>query len=305
MNTESNPESQPGAESPSDPATNSSSGRLPGQWSGRLRLLLKILLALLVIFAVHAVSVRWAEPELEAKKVRIRALRAEVKELGQRVETSRVRQKMAERQVEVLRQANNLLRQEESNRQAEMQRLQGEVEFYQRLAGTSGSQEGLAVYELELQPTASPQVFRFVLTLTQNLRRSALISGTAGLELEGTRQNKPVTLKWKDITSSTTERPEFRFKYFQQLDGYLSIPEDFQAERVLVVLRAKGSRAPVSRDFSWSALMVPIPEQPGPEQPIPEQPGPEQPGPEQPAPVKAEEDGAKLENEAGDPRQQP
>lgn len=171
MNTESNPESPPDAEA----QPGSTVDRKPGPWPGRMRLLLRILLALLVMYAVHEASVRWAEPELEAKKVRIRALRAEVKELGQRVETSRVRQKMAERQVEVLRQANNLLRQEESNRQAEMQRLQGEVEFYQRLAGTSGSQEGLAVYELELQPTASPQVFRFVLTLTQNLRRSALI----------------------------------------------------------------------------------------------------------------------------------
>jgi hypothetical protein len=259
MNTDSLPE--PSAKSPVK------------RWQRRLLLLLKILLALAVLYAVHAVSVRWAEPELEAKKVRIRALRTEVKELGNRVESSRVRQKMAERQVEVLRQANNLLRQEESNRQAEMQRLQGEVEFYQRLAGTSGSQEGLAVYELELQATASPQVYRFVLTLTQNLRRSALISGSAGLEMEGTRDNQPVTLKWADLTSAGTERPEFRFKYFQQVDGYLTIPADFQAERVLVVLRAKGSKTPVSRDFSWTELMTTESAQPAPAQPEPDEPG--------------------------------
>lgn len=260
MNTESNSESQAVPESQPD----LSGSDTQGPWPRRLRLLLKILMALLLMYVVHEASVRWAEPELEAKKVRIRALRTEVKELGQRVETSRVRQKMAERQVEVLRQANNLLRQEESNRQAEMQRLQGEVEFYQRLAGTSGSQEGLAVYELEVQPTASPRVFRYVLTLTQNLRRSALISGTAGLEIEGTRQDQPLTLKWKDLTTNTTERPEFRFKYFQQLDGYLTIPEDFQAEQVLVVLRAKGSKTPVSREFGWSELILPVPVQAAP-----------------------------------------
>jgi hypothetical protein len=224
----------------------------------RWKVLLKILLSLAVIYTVHAATVRWAEPELEAKKVRIRALRAEVKELGLRVESSRVRQKMAERQVEVLRQANNLLRQEESNRQAEMQRLQGEVAFYQRLAGTSGSQEGLAVYELELQPTASRQVYRFVLTLTQNLRRSALISGTASIELEGTRDNKPVILKWKDLSANNTARPEFRFKYFQQLDGYLTIPATFQPERVQVSLNAKGSKKSLGRNFSWSELMLPV-----------------------------------------------
>lgn len=235
------------------PAANPTQKRSRKRWY----LLLKVLLSLGVLYAVHAITVRWAEPELEAKKVRIRALRAEVKELGRRVETSAVRQKMAERQVEVLRQANNLLRQEESNRQAEMQRLQGEVDFYQRLTGTSGSQDGLAVYELELQTTASPHVYRFVLTLTQNLRRSAMISGTASLELEGTRQDKPVTLKWKDLAAASTSRPEFRFKYFQQLDGYLTVPGDFQPERVRVALNAKGSKNDVSRDFSWAELMLP------------------------------------------------
>lgn len=240
---------------------NTEPNSLPGEGRKRsrkrLRLAFNIILSLAVLYAVHAITVRWAEPELEAKKVRIRALRAEVKELGRRVETSAVRQKMAERQVEVLRQANNLLRQEESNRQAEMQRLQGEVDFYQRLAGTSGSQEGLAVYELELQTTASSQVYRFVLTLTQNLRRSAIVSGTASVELEGTRQDQPLTLKWKDLSSADTNRPEFRFKYFQQLDGYLTLPEDFQPERIRVSLKAKGSKQTLARDFSWADLMQP------------------------------------------------
>jgi len=222
--------------------------------TNRWRTLFLALLALAVMYAVHVATVYWAEPELESKKIRIRALRAEVKELGQRVESSRVRQKMAERQVDVLRHANILLRQEESSRQAEMQRLQGEIAFFQRLADTSGSQEGLAVYELELQPTASSQVYRFVLTLTQNLRRSAIISGTAGIELEGTRENRPVTLKWRDLTADNTARPEFRFKYFQQLAGYVTVPEDFQPERVQVILNAKSSRNSVSRDFAWADL---------------------------------------------------
>jgi hypothetical protein len=132
------------------------------------------------------------------------------------------------------------------------------VEFYQRLAGTSGSQEGLAVYELELQPTASSQVFRFVLTLTQNLRRAAVTSGTASLELEGTRDNLPVTLKWKELSGTNAARPEFSFKYFQQLDGYLTIPADFLPERVQVSLKPKGSSKTLGRNFNWSELMLPV-----------------------------------------------
>jgi hypothetical protein len=108
------------------------------------------------------------------------------------LETSKLQQKVAEHEAAVIRRANQLLREEESGRQAALNRLQGELEFYQRLAGTSGTQTGLAVYHLELSPTGSDRVFAFVLTLTQNLRRSAIISGSVSLEVEGTQEDRPL-----------------------------------------------------------------------------------------------------------------
>ena len=153
-----------------------------------------------------------------------------------------------------MRRANQLLREEESNRQAEINRLQGELDFYQRLAGTSGAQDGLAVYHLELGPTGSERVYHFVLTLTQNLRRSAIISGTVRLDLEGTLDDRPLSLPWAKVTDGSQPAPTFRFKYFQQLEGYLALPEDFRPSRLQVTLEAKGQSKPVNRSFDWNAL---------------------------------------------------
>ena len=157
----------------------------------------------------------------------------------------------------MLREANRLLQEGESERQAEMNRLQSELDFYQRLAGTGGTQSGLDIYRAEIQPTESERVFQFVLTLTQNIRRTAIVSGRARIELEGITDDRPVTLHWSQISDDDTPEPSFRFKYFQQLEGYLTLPEKFSPTRMVVTLEAGERRKPVVRGFDWAELLNP------------------------------------------------
>ena len=221
-----------------------------------LKILAIFFIALGMLYTTYYLTRNWAEPELRRVKTVNRSLRAETRALLDRVETSESRLKATEHEGRVLRQANQMLREEETVRQAELNRLQGEVEFYQRLAGTSGTQTGLAVYHLELSPTASSRVFHFVLTLTQNLRRSAITSGSVRVDLEGTLDDRPLTLPWSQITDGSQPEPAFRFKYFQQIQGYLALPEGFQPARLQVMLEAKGQSRPVSRSFVWEELMA-------------------------------------------------
>lgn len=221
------------------------------------RLLLAALAGIAALFLTHALTLRWAAHELPEATQRIRTLEADVRALGERLETAKAREKQSEQAAEVMRQANRLLREEESARQAELQQLRSELEFFQRLAGTSGSQSGLAVYDLQLSPSASPRVYGFVLTLTQNLRRSAITTGTVRLALEGTLNDSPVTLPWQRITEGDPPVPQFRFKYFEQLRGYLTLPEGFTPIRVAVSLDAKGQSKPVTRSFEWASLTRP------------------------------------------------
>ena len=212
---------------------------------------------LFLAYAVREVTLYRAVPSLERAKARVRTHRAEIQSLTARLEASKAQQKIAEQEAGVIRRANQLLREQESNRQAEVNRLQSELDFYKRLAGTSGTQSGLAVYHLELSPTASDRVFQFVLTLTQNLRRSAIVSGNVRIDLEGTMLDRPVTLPWSQVTDGSQPEPEFRFKYFQQLQGYLALPENFEPTRLLITLEAKGQSRHVSRGFQWSELTDP------------------------------------------------
>ncbi len=219
-----------------------------------LRIAVSLLAVIGLVYASHVATLRWAVPELAAAKARIKTQAAELHSLTSRLESSKARRQVAEQEVSVLRQANQILREDESNRQAELNQLQGDLDFYQRLAGTSGTQSGLAVYHLELSPTASARVFHFVLTLTQNLRRSAIINGNVRLDLEGTMEDRLLSLPWSRLTDGSQPEPTFRFKYFQQMEGYLTLPERFEPSRLQITLEVKGQSKPVSRSFDWNEL---------------------------------------------------
>jgi multidrug efflux pump subunit AcrA (membrane-fusion protein) len=175
--------------------------------------------------------------------------------LKQRLDRAQAREAVLQRETDVLRQANRLLREQETQRQAELDTLQAELDFYRRLAGTGGAQTGLDVYRAELLATGSERVFQYALTLTQNIRRASIISGRARIDVEGTLDDRPVTLHWSQIGGDEPE-PAFRFKYFQQLEGYLALPDAFQPIRMVITLEAKGSRDPVQRSYDWDPLLV-------------------------------------------------
>ena len=218
-------------------------------------LLLTILMASVLLFVVYQLAVSKVEPEVPELKEQLEFLGQELATLSGRYKKNRARLTVLERETEVVRKANRLLREEESQRQAELNQLQSELDFYRRLAGTGGEQTGLAVYEAELTATDSPRVFQFILTLTQNIRRASIISGKLKLDVEGTLDHRPVTLYWSQLTDGATAEPSFRFKYFQQFEGYLTLPENFSPTRLLVTLDVKDQRKPVSRAFDWQKLL--------------------------------------------------
>jgi len=219
-----------------------------------LRIILVLLAATVLVYATYQFALNRAVPELSVAKARIKTQKAEILSLTSRLDTNRRRREVAEQEASVMRKANQLLRETESNRQAELNRLQTELDFYRRLAGTSGTQSGLAIYHLELSPTASDRVFHFILTLTQNLRRSAIVSGKVRIDVEGTLEDQFFSLPWSQVTDGNQPEPAFRFKYFQQLEGYLELPERFEPARLLLSLEVNGQKKPVARTFDWQQL---------------------------------------------------
>lgn len=216
--------------------------------------MLTLAVASVLLFVVWQLASTEVEPEKRVMQQEIRFLSGELSSIDKRLKRMQAQQAVLEQERAILRKANRLLREHESARQAELGRLQSELDFYRRLSGTGGTQSGLDIYRAEIDPTGSDRVFQFILTLTQNIRRASIITGRVRIDIEGTMEDRPVTLYWSQVSDGETPEPAFRFKYFQQVEGYLTLPEGFSPIRLLVTLEAKGQRKPVIRNYDWNEL---------------------------------------------------
>jgi hypothetical protein len=216
--------------------------------------LVTLLLVGALLFATWQIATRHVPPGMDRLQSEIDFLGGEVESLKNRADSLRARNTVLEREVAVLRDANEMLREAESERNAQLARQQSELDFFRRLAGAGGAQTGLDIYHVELAATGSPGVWRFTLTLTQNIRRAAIVDGQVRIEIEGTDGDRPLRLDWSGIGGEKAPGPAFRFKYFQQLDGYLTLPDGFLPDRLLLTLEAEGDQDPVERQYEWSEI---------------------------------------------------
>ncbi len=233
-------------------ADNAGSGK---HWYTEAAVVLTVIFVV-CLFVVWQFASAPVTPEAARLQKDVAWLASDLESVRSRLERLQARQEVLEQERDILRQANRMLREQESERQAEMSRLQSELDFYRRLAGTGGSQEGLDIYRMELLPTDSPRVFRYSLTLTQNIRRASIISGRVRINAEGVLEDRVVTLFWTELSDGDTPEPAFRFKYFEQLEGYLTLPEGFSPTRLVISLEASQQKEPVQRSYDWKELLL-------------------------------------------------
>ena len=175
---------------------------------------------------------------------RARHLQSEVDQLQQRITT-------LSRSDQISREANRDLQGTLAERDEEIAGLRADVAFYERLVGSSSQRRGLSVHALRMQPQ-NDTAWHFTTTLTQNLNRGAVSTGQLTMTIEGTRAGRLEKLAWTDLR----QQPEapgvgYSFKYFQQIEGDVFLPQGFAPVRVAVRL-APQQGAAIEQSFTWA-----------------------------------------------------
>jgi hypothetical protein len=210
--------------------------------------------SVVVILSVFFFSKYFLAAELISTNSELKKLQHDLQATLEQLDTETARSIVAEREAEIVRRANALLRASEREHQDEVAKLQAELAFYRRLGGASGSQAPLAVHYLELQTTQSPRVYRIIFTLTQNLRWAAAISGHINLGVDGISNGVAHHLTEEQLLAESAQPLKFRFKYFQQFERLITLPEGFAASRLTIHLRSRSLSTPVEQSMEWQSL---------------------------------------------------
>ena len=162
---------------------------------------------------------------------------------------------------QVQRDATAALRQDLTQAHQKMTGLQEEVTFFKGLMAPSSLRKGLQVAELELTPMDSPEqgetAYRYQLLLTQVALRRSFIAGEITMDVVGRYSQDAADVVGKESVLSLTELSDmkvyplkFRFRYFQDLAGRLTLPEGFKPTRVEVTANQNG-KEPQQVTFPW------------------------------------------------------
>lgn len=158
-----------------------------------------------------------------------------------------------ERTRQVEEAASQQLKTQVMNLQQEIQGLREEVAFYRGIVTPSGSRGGIRIQHFEIQPLAQERVFHYRLVLTQSSTSDLHVSGSVEVILNGLVAGAVKRLPLRDVAANQAKSLDYRFKYFQSLEGDILLPEDFSPHGVEVAVRPANGSDAVKKNFEWPA----------------------------------------------------
>jgi hypothetical protein len=157
-----------------------------------------------------------------------------------------------ERTSQVEREAHKQLDQTVSGLQDEILELKSELAFYRGIVAPKDASRGLRIQSFDVTPNAVERSYRYKLVLTQVLKNDTVVQGSIGLEIEGSLNGKMKTLDFKQVSLGDAKELKFRFKYFQNFEGDIVLPEGFVPSRVTVSVDPRGRRrSDMEKVFDW------------------------------------------------------
>jgi len=143
-------------------------------------------------------------------------------------------------------QVDNLSNKELVNSVKSMQQTQKELEeeliFYRKIMAPELEREGLTIDSLKISRTEKNNEYHFKASLIQAGKQSQFIKGRISLKLVGTLNGSDKEYDFRELGTFNAKHFQFQFKYFQNIEGIISLPEGFKAQRISVTAQTSGLR---------------------------------------------------------------
>jgi hypothetical protein len=164
----------------------------------------------------------------------------------------------AELDVQVARQqmdqqALELVRREIAAQKEQISVLEEGLRFYRSLMAPGDIAQGLSLRPLELVALEPPGQYAFRIVAQQEARKHPLLKGELSAEVNGLLSEQEVSYLLAELSDDLDEESvPLRFRYFQSIEGQLSLPDGFEPHSVTLVARATTPRAmEVREQFPW------------------------------------------------------
>jgi hypothetical protein len=180
---------------------------------------------------------------------RIGELEAEIVELKQEVSLQKTHR-------EVEREAYKVVEDNLAALEAKIQEQGDAIAFYRGIVSPQDGGRGLKVQDLKLTKGAEEGHYNLRLVLVQVMQHDRSVNGEVDFSLEGMQDGVATTYRLAQLMPTEGDSSwSFAFRYFQDFDRELVLPDGFSPEKinVEVVSRTK-SIASIKQTFDWPAV---------------------------------------------------
>ncbi len=131
--------------------------------------------------------------------------------------------------------------------------LEEELRFYRSLMSPGDIAQGLSLRPLELVQRDNPRRFAFRIVAQQGARKHSTLKGDLRAEVYGRNGEEGVSYPLAALSEDVEdELISLRFRYFQSIEGVLTLPDGFQPEGLRVSATARSPRRmEASGDYPW------------------------------------------------------
>lgn len=131
--------------------------------------------------------------------------------------------------------------------------LEADVLFYRQIMSPENNESGLAIGQLDLSGTEEENRIRYRIELKQLANNDDVISGHANVNIMGMQNGQEVSLPLRSLSIEENQLDiRLQFRYFQNIEGELIIPENFVPETVQILAVSQGDNAKtVQKNFVW------------------------------------------------------
>jgi len=137
--------------------------------------------------------------------------------------------------------------------QAKIQEQTNEIAFYRGIVSPADGVAGLRVQDLRLTRAGTERAYMVRLVLVQSLKHDRTVSGDIGLFVEGVQDGNDVSYPYSQLVGEATDTDwVFKFRYFQDFDREIILPDGFTPESIKIEVRSKTrSISSIEESYSW------------------------------------------------------
>jgi len=141
--------------------------------------------------------------------------------------------------------------------QAKIQEQTEAIGFYRGIVSPADGAAGLRIQDLKLTRGETERTFNVRLVLVQSLKHDRKVSGDIVLTIKGEEQGAVTSYDYAQLLPDESEAGwPFSFRYFQDFDRQVVLPDGFTPEEITIQVRSKTSSVDsIEETYSWTSSL--------------------------------------------------